>query len=241
MQPVALFVHVLKVLEAEVVLTVRAEDLRLLLGAGGAQAAARGLEEGVVLAWAQGYLVQRISASPAEGHHTLVALQHGLHDAARLARDLQVPELLVEEHVRLLEEQAVHGGHCPQTQEVEALPLQNLQVPLSQRVLDGVVVVDRVMEVDDPGLADLQLRVRRHWRSKHLPRDPGELGLERQVDAQIRHKLHRSELILPTGDLQRPAALGFLEELQGVPVDPLANALTLIAYEDWPVHPPQLG
>mmetsp|Transcript_123672 Transcript_123672/g.385087 ORF Transcript_123672/g.385087 Transcript_123672/m.385087 type:complete len:219 (+) Transcript_123672:993-1649(+) len=123
LEAVAFAVHRLEALETEVVFAVRAEDLRLLHGARGAEAAASRGEEGVVLARAEGNLVEGIGACSAEGHQALITLHDRLHHPARLARYLQIAKLLVKQHVRLLEEQAVDGRLRPQAEQVEALPL----------------------------------------------------------------------------------------------------------------------
>jgi len=146
-------VHVLEALEAEVVLAISTEDLWTLHSTRGAKAAASCGEGGVGLARALASFVQGIEAGLTEGHEALIALQSRLHDATRLARNLQVSEVLVEKHVRLREEQPVHGGLRPQHQEIQSLALQYLQVPLGEWVFNGEVVVHRVVEVHDAGLA----------------------------------------------------------------------------------------
>mmetsp|Transcript_94955 Transcript_94955/g.245241 ORF Transcript_94955/g.245241 Transcript_94955/m.245241 type:complete len:338 (+) Transcript_94955:839-1852(+) len=226
---VALALDVVEALEAEVVIVLGTEELRLLDGAVRAQAAAGGLDERVVFPRPQGALMEGVGAGLAEGHQALVALQRGLHHPAGLAGDLQVAERLVEEHLRLLEEQPIHGGLRAQAEKVQALPLQDLEVPLSEWVLNRVVVVHRVVKVADTRLAHLHLCVGRHRRRQHLPSNPGQLRLERQVDAQVGHELHRRELVLPRRDLQGPAALRLLEEVVCGLVQASPDALGLAA------------
>ena len=69
-----------------------------------------------------------------------------------LAGDLEVAELLVEEDVRLAEKESAHGRFRPEGQNVDSAPLEDLQIPLRQRVLQRVVVVLQIVEVNDVAL-----------------------------------------------------------------------------------------
>jgi hypothetical protein len=78
----------------------------------------------------------------------------------------------VKEHVWLLEKQTIHRGFGAKTQEVKTLPFKDLQISLCQWVFDRVVVIDRVVKVDDASLTHLHLCVRWHGCGQHLSRQP---------------------------------------------------------------------
>merc|ERR1719321_1289957 len=94
---VALAVQLLETFVAEILLAVPVVDLRLLDCARRAEGAACRLPCRMKAPRPLAIRVQVLEACIAEGHHALIAFQSGLHDAAVLARDLQIRELLVEE------------------------------------------------------------------------------------------------------------------------------------------------
>mmetsp|Transcript_86765 Transcript_86765/g.190458 ORF Transcript_86765/g.190458 Transcript_86765/m.190458 type:complete len:267 (-) Transcript_86765:336-1136(-) len=208
-------VHVFKTLEAEVVRAIGAEDLWLLHSARGTETSTSCGQKRVILPRPLGILVESICTSLAEGHHALVALQGRLHHTAGLARNLQIPEFLVEEHVGLLEKKSVDRRLGTEAEQVQSLSLQDLQVPLRQWMLDGVVIVDSVVKVAYTGTTHLHLCVWRHRSRQHLARDPRELGLEGEVDAEVGDKLHGRELGLASWNLQGSAGLGLFQKLLG--------------------------
>jgi hypothetical protein len=183
LQTVTSAVHVLEALEAEVIFAICTENLRSFHSARGAKTAASRRERGVVLARPLTLFVQCVETRLAERHKALVAFQCGLHNSTRLARDLQVAEALVEKHVRLREEQPVHGRLRSQHQKIQSLPLQDLKVTLRERVLYCIIIIHRVVEVHNACLAYAHLRIWRHGRGQHLASDPRELWLDVNVNA----------------------------------------------------------
>jgi hypothetical protein len=120
---VATPMHILKTLEAEVVLAIRAIDLRFLHSTARAHTSHCRLDCRVLLPRALAVRVEAVEARLAEGHQALVTLQCRLHHSAGLAWDLQVAELVVEQHVRLGEKQVAHGRLRVDHQQVEPLTL----------------------------------------------------------------------------------------------------------------------
>jgi hypothetical protein len=91
--------------------------------------------------------MQAIETRGAKRHQALLTFHSGLQDTTVLARNLKVAELFVEQHVWLLEQQAIHRGFRAQCQKVSALPFQNLEIPLRKRVLHCVVIILCIMKI----------------------------------------------------------------------------------------------
>mmetsp|Transcript_4270 Transcript_4270/g.10399 ORF Transcript_4270/g.10399 Transcript_4270/m.10399 type:complete len:682 (-) Transcript_4270:209-2254(-) len=229
-----LLVHGLEAGEAEVILAVAAEHLWFLHVAGGAKAPDRRVANAVILFRAHGELVQVVVAALAIALQALVALDRGLEDTTVLAGDLEVAELLVEEDVRLAEKESAHGRFRPEGQNVDSAPLEDLQIPLRQRVLQRVVVVLQIVEVNDVALTDDHFGIWRHGCVAHFARYPRELGLKFQLDPQILHEVHYCECVFPGRigfHLQHPGAAGFVEEFLGGEVQVGAGTRTLVHVE----------
>jgi hypothetical protein len=107
-EPIASSVHILEAFEAKVVFAICTEYLWLLDGASGARTAISCRYKVVVFAWSLCILMQGIPTRLAKSHEALVALQYRLHHTARLTWNLQIPELNMEEHVRLTKQKTIH-------------------------------------------------------------------------------------------------------------------------------------
>jgi hypothetical protein len=108
LKTIAPAMHVLEAFKAEVVFAICTEDLGPLDGACRTETSASSSKRRVVLPGALTAFVQGIEARLTLGHETLVAFEGRLHHAARLAWNLQIAKVLMEEHVRLREKETIH-------------------------------------------------------------------------------------------------------------------------------------